>query len=285
MVLFLTQKEHEKWLKDKSINPITGRKIVPGGRVYKQLENHKIVDAKICEEWEKNKNANPFTGSKINSSTRKRLEKLCINSEKCWNTKDPISLDDLDEKLSDEIIMIGSGPKKHRFLVENLYEYYKTQLLSNLPIRNPIDNISKLTDNEIKELVRKMKQIDPQITKIKISRKKSTYSIIYHMVAYHISNVGLVDFFNIFLIKKRNIMLKFLGLIPAFIDNNNIQSTDLTSFTMLVKLAELNEKNRLITENFLCNIHMIHNPQDWFENNRFNYEKFENLSYEIDQLL
>ena len=56
--------------------------------------------------------------------------------------------------------MLGKGDKKHCFLVEGLYNYYKTQTESNLPVRNPVDSSSRLTELEVKSLIKKMKKIN-----------------------------------------------------------------------------------------------------------------------------
>lgn len=83
-----------KWLANKTVNPITGRKIKVGGPVYKKLEAECSVensDQQVpvpippptidsdCEEWLQNKTVNPATGRKIKpgGAIYKRLEQQC----------------------------------------------------------------------------------------------------------------------------------------------------------------------------------------------------------------
>src|SRR5258707_136990 len=104
-----------------------------------------------CRSWLVNKCVNPKTNRKINPLAKNglylKLQTACkernlfVDLEQCWNDEDPITFDDLKTKTSDEIIMIASShnTKKHCFLVESLFQYYQTQIMSNLPVRNPVD--------------------------------------------------------------------------------------------------------------------------------------------------
>jgi len=72
----------EKWKINKTINPITNRKIKENGPKYKELEKlceKKIDKDKICNEWNKNRNINPETGKSIKNTGTiyKKLLKLC----------------------------------------------------------------------------------------------------------------------------------------------------------------------------------------------------------------
>ena len=58
----------KQWLANKNINPRTGRKITPTGKVYKELEieckslaNNSTSLKKLCDEFKKNPNVNPET--------------------------------------------------------------------------------------------------------------------------------------------------------------------------------------------------------------------------------
>jgi 2-cysteine adaptor domain. len=235
----------DKWLNEKTINPATGRRIKPTGKIYK------------------------------------RFEKLC---ESCWNDEDPITFENLKDKPPEEVIMVGNGKKKHCFLIESLYEYYKTQTISNLPVKNPVDNSYKISTKEIKELVRKMKRLHPDLVPIKSQRKKSCYLLKYQNISYTIPKVGTKEFFNIYLLKKNYRIIVLLGVIPSFVEIEHTNSSDLTSATVLNKLYELHERNRLMSDN-CCAVHLGFKPNDWFEGSRFKLERLENLAREIDQLL
>ena len=80
----LTKKELcDKWLKNKTINPETSRKIKENGAVYKELEKkcslNPLNQKDICDKWLKNKTINPETSRKIkeNGTVYKELEKKC----------------------------------------------------------------------------------------------------------------------------------------------------------------------------------------------------------------
>jgi hypothetical protein len=90
-------------------------------------------------------------------------KKKKINLDKCWNTEDPITLEDLTDKSLDETIMIPSSHEKkknHCFLVESLFGWYSKQ---SGPITNPLDPSRVLTDDEINELLIKMSKINPKV--------------------------------------------------------------------------------------------------------------------------
>jgi hypothetical protein len=80
----LTKKELcDIWLKNKTINPETSRKIKENGAIYKELEKkcslNPLNQKDICDIWLKNKTINPITLRKIkeNGAVYKELEKKC----------------------------------------------------------------------------------------------------------------------------------------------------------------------------------------------------------------
>ena len=91
----LNQKEIcDKWLKNKTINPTTSRKIKENGPKYKQLQKicslNPLNQKEICDKWLKNKSINPETFRKIkeNGPKYKQLQKLCslnpLNMQKIY---------------------------------------------------------------------------------------------------------------------------------------------------------------------------------------------------------
>jgi hypothetical protein len=280
--MMISLEDHAEWLKNKNFNPITGKRIsssVKNG-VYSKFERiTKIRDIDGCYKWLENKTVNPITGRKIKPTGRlyKQFNNLC-SERSCWNDNDPITFDDLRTVPSKELIMIGKGEKKHCFLVESLYEYYKTQTKSNMPVRNPVDSSARLTHDEIKELTSKMKRLHPDTKKIRKHPRRNIYKLMYQETP---------DFYHIFLINRKNEIEVNLGVIPSFLGIEETGSTDRTSATVLSKLFELHENGRLLTSHHICcNIHLGFKPKDWFDDNgRFKMERFQNLAYEIDQLL
>ena len=86
----LTKKDLcDLWLKNKTINPATLRKIKENGPIFKELEKKclpkqkketKLTEKDLCDEWLKNKTINPATLRKIkeNGPIFKELEKKCL---------------------------------------------------------------------------------------------------------------------------------------------------------------------------------------------------------------
>jgi hypothetical protein len=81
----LTEKDIcDKWLKNKTINPETSRKIKENGTVYKKLLKkcslNPLNQKEICDKWLKNKTVNPETLRKIkeNGTIYKKLAKKCL---------------------------------------------------------------------------------------------------------------------------------------------------------------------------------------------------------------
>ena len=87
----LTKKDLcDLWLKNKTINPATSRKIKENGPIFKELEKKclpkqqkketKLTEKDLCDIWLKNKTINPTTLRKIkeNGPIFKELEKKCL---------------------------------------------------------------------------------------------------------------------------------------------------------------------------------------------------------------
>jgi hypothetical protein len=88
----------DKWLKRKTINPLTNRKIKKNGPIYKQYdkkctskEEKSVTFDDICQKWKhikknnpEDKLINPLTKKaiKLNGPKYKELEKLCKKTTK-----------------------------------------------------------------------------------------------------------------------------------------------------------------------------------------------------------
>ena len=97
----LTKELCNKWNENKNINPLTSRKIIQTGAIYKSLKskcskilNNDTKDKKankkslnitdeICKKWIKNKNINPLTLRKISTTGNiyKQFHKTCFNDD------------------------------------------------------------------------------------------------------------------------------------------------------------------------------------------------------------
>jgi hypothetical protein len=99
----------DKWLKNKTINPETSRKIKENGPIYKKLQKkcslNPLNQKEICDKWLKNKTINPETSRKIkeNGVVFKELQKKCK--------------DKLIEPINSEIRKIKAAKKIHKLFV------------------------------------------------------------------------------------------------------------------------------------------------------------------------
>ena len=86
----------DKWKANKNINPTSGRKILPTGKVYKALEKSCVDAAQnpkidVCVKWSQNKTINPVTGRSIkeHGPVYKALQKQCELNKVSLKAKTP----------------------------------------------------------------------------------------------------------------------------------------------------------------------------------------------------
>jgi hypothetical protein len=210
------------------------------------------------------------------ASTRPKGTK--INLDKCWNTEDPITLEDLTDKSVDETIMIPSSHEKkknHCFLVESLFGWYSKNPYG--PIKNPLDPSRILTDAEINELLDKMAKINA-----KMVTNLDKFNFTHQKIWLRTPN-GEMEFYRLFLRhkggKNNDKIYDDLGVIPAF---------DPSSNTIINKLDELWATNRLMwpdTE-LCCRVQLKFKVKDWFNAQRtFDKELLRALDRDINKHL
>jgi hypothetical protein len=79
----VNEQDCEKWKKDPTINPLTGRKIKDSGPVYKQLKRacNPPFSKSDCERWKRDKTRHPVTKRKLNMNAKNgifaQLKKIC----------------------------------------------------------------------------------------------------------------------------------------------------------------------------------------------------------------
>jgi hypothetical protein len=214
-------------------------------------------------------------------------KKKKINLDKCWNTEDPITLDDLMDKSVDEIIIIPSSHEKkkgHCFLVESLFGWYRDH--PGGAITNPLDPSRVLTDDEIDELLRKMAKINPKLVtdRMRFHWEQIALALPGHtrrFAWYHIS------------IKYKNSYKIYddLGVIPAFVGDkrgSSIIYMPVSSNQIIKKLDELWDTNRLMWPDTIlcCRIQLKFKPEDWFDRKgNFDEDLFMALNRELDRHL
>ena len=226
----LTKKEIcDKWLKDKTVNPQTLRKIKENGAVYKELQkkcslnqksekNVKLSKKEICDKWLKDKTVNPQTLRKIkeNGAVYKELQKNCkVKSEIKSEIKSEVKT---EVKTAPDIISSNRRKINAANKIKNLFIPYIKRVSVNIIDRINYYIIIKkylLSIKETKNCVR-LYNIDPKTNlpiyrvgnKIILDKQigtKSAYGIIY--LSHFKSNVKYgnnFDKLNKFAVKITN---------------------------------------------------------------------------------
>lgn len=135
------------------------------------------------------------------------------------------------------IVAIGSGRKKHCYMLDTIFGVYKTAVLDNQPVKDPLDPSYILTDAEIKTIDRMMKKRDPSYQPPRRTMMN------YKGYELDISPDG--NYFRLKIV-RRGRMAMDLGYIPGNIEATNTGSSDTTSATMIAALRELWDQRRML---------------------------------------
>jgi hypothetical protein len=135
---------YRQWLKNPTVNPLTGRKIKIDGPIYRKYKN-------VCDRL--GIGGTETITLPISSSTtypkERYLERL---REICYNTADPISMEEFEEMSAEQLsklILIKSGEKHHAFLPETIITWFRVGNTKHPVTNMPIDRacISKILGN------------------------------------------------------------------------------------------------------------------------------------------
>ena len=222
----------------------------------------------------------------------KPKEKPKINLDTlCFETKDPMTLDDLDELEMDEIFMFGNDEKKHCYELENFYNYYKSIIESGKTIiKDPISG-QILSNDDINRLVEQMRnkcmkdgvpfqeakyeleELDTNKVELKFNLISNSF---YHLII-EIQGRPNID----------------LGYIPADIEvtNNGSGSLNETSGALLANIRQLWDKRKLLTKHkpikniSCCTIDLNKTREYWRQPPNQEMDKFRRLVYQVENLL
>lgn len=211
----------------------------------------------------------------VATPTMNNLENQCLNDG------DPVILEDFKNMNANSlrsIVKIGPGPKKHCFLLDSIFQVYKTAVLDNLPVKNPLNPSYILTAADINMIDRMMLARDPSY------RPPQRTMMNYRGYELDITPDG--NYFRL-RIMRRGTMAMDLGYIPGDIETRNTGSADTTSAAMIAALRELWDQRRMLrTVEPLRVVGMIHlrKAKDfWRGADRLN--KFRELMGEIRRFM
>jgi len=170
------------------------------------------------------------------------LEKI---KRDCFNDTDPITMDRFDELGEDElenVVMIGDGKQKHCMLLNSAYELYARAVKNNQRPRNPIDPGKYLTKEEIADIDKKMKRLNPSYVAPKYVPPPANNN------AFVVELTG--DFYHIEIHDKRTGAVKRrVGFVPAIVEPEHTGNVDHSSAVLITNMEALFEQGKLSNNN------------------------------------
>lgn len=208
-----------------------------------------------------------------NAPTANNLRAQCINEG------DPVMLENFKNMNANglkSIVKIGPGPKKHCFLLDSIYQVYKTAVDDNRPVKNPLNPSHILTKAELRTIDRMMLARDPSY------RPPQRTMMNYRGYELDIAPDG--RYFRL-RIMRRGVMAMDLGYIPGDIEVRNTGSADTTSAAMISALRELWDQRRMLRSaeplRVVGMIHLRKSKDFWRGADKLN--KFRGLMGEIQR--
>jgi len=198
---------------------------------------------------------------------------------RCSNDADPVMMTNFKNMNREElrsIVAIGSGRKKHCYLLDTIFGVYKTAVMDNQPVKDPLDPSYILTNAEIQTIDRMMLKRDPSY------RPPKRTLMNYRGHELDISQDG--NFFRLKIVRRGRTVMD-LGYIPGNIEAANTGSTDTTSATMIAALRELWDQRRMLRSavplRVVGTIHLRKSKDFWRGADRLS--KFRELMAEIQR--
>lgn len=247
----------------KILNPATGRYVLKTGKIGKQI----LAD---------------LAAEKVSSKSSKS-KILADLKNKCHNDADPITMENFEDMTLEELqdlVLVGPGEKKNCYVLDNIYQVYKTAVESKKPIKDPMDPSHELSDAEIADINKKMKAKDSKYKPPKFVSPKP-YPKGYELVINY--STVYQGYFTIKVMK--NTQVKFdLGLIPGWVEVTHTKSADYTTGVLLANIRELWEKKKFMDSvSQCCNVTLRRNYTYWQGSGW--RQKFIDLCNEVKNLL
>lgn len=233
----------------KILNPLTNRCVKIDGAIGKKIvaAAHKPIK-QVFPSKSPPKQVSP-------QSPKTTILKELQNS--CNNDADPISMDAFaDMSVSDlkNLVKVGKGDKKNCYMLENIYEVYKTAVLAKKPVKDPMDPSHILSKAEIDDINAKMKAIDSKYLPPKHVSPKP------YPTGYSLETQIFGDQFTIRVVQGRRIIYDF-GVVPAWVETRHTGSADNTSGVLISNIRELWDRRLLNLTNL--NVPLNRNATYW----------------------
>lgn len=197
----------------------------------------------------------------------------------CINDGDPVMLENFKNMNADDlksIVKIGPGPKKHCFLLDSIYQVYKTAADDNRPVKNPLNPSHILTKAELRTIDRMMLARDPSY--------RPPQRTMMNYMGYELDIAPNGNYFRLRIV-RRGVMAMDLGYIPGDIEVRNTGSADTTSAAMISALRELWDQRRMLRSadplRVVGMIHLRKSKDFWRGADKIN--KFRELMGEIQR--
>lgn len=300
------------------------KKNIPIIELYKKLINTGFLDLNSSKTSKSI--SSPRTSSSSNSISSLRLSMSILNKSReniikddlfddtiiddsrllrCINNTDIISQDDFTNpnyplaklQLITKLKIKDASGKLLRtdcYYTPNLYNHLVTLANEKKPFTDPYNGKYLLTDNDIKNIMKIMKIIDPKIEKpryIKSSNDKQ-FMIDAEINEYNLYNVYVYRLFG-----NTKFKILILFTFPADIEIEDTGSSDITSATLLLKIIELFNNGKLMITYLPpynedgyyllpdINYNAYNNVSKWIKMTRKNkIELFKNMVEELSSL-
>lgn len=226
-----------------------------------------------------NKNVNPTTKRKlkINGPSFKKFQNKW---KELGSFVDPITREDISfDSPSENLILVGRGLTF--FTIESLFEFVEFKKKENEPVTNPVNPSEKISENEIKEVVEKMKKKYPER-----NLNFSEFVVPCHWILrYHFHKKNGFSFYHLIAYDVIEGVAFEIAFIPEFIDVKDSGETNVTSASVLCNLFQLWEKGFLFDFKKKTKKIVTYSLEDWMTPNGFNFELFKEFAKKNEELL
>ena len=258
----------------KIVNPATGRCVKVDGKIGKKLA------AAAAAAPAPKKTVTPKKKKAVKKNDKQAiLEKIKTT---CNNDADPISMDnfsDMNLEQLNSLVYLGNKSKKNCYLLENIYELYKTAVMSKKDAKDPMDPSHILTNEEIASINAKMKALDPTYKPPKYKEIRP------YPKGYELSidlSIHYPNYFSINVMKNNQVKYD-LGIVPGWVETHHTNSADYTSGVLLSNIRQSWEKGKFMDSvQSCCNIELRKSFNYWQSNWRV---KFIRLCDQVKNLI
>ncbi len=249
----------------KIVNPATGRCVKIDGTIGKKLA---AAAAAPEAKKPKKKTPEPKKPKKKTPEPKKPTpdEKTLILAtlkNKCHNDYEPISMENFSDMTIEQLkslVYIGSKKdKKNCYLVENIYEVYKTAIINSKlkQAKDPMNPNHLLTSAEIENIKNKMRVHFPNLELIKPYQEQ--YNLAINRSFYQQTYLEILIYNN---------KSKLLGVIPGDVTINETNNAEYTSAELVSNLKKLWNSGKFMRSLTSCCTVKLHKTFEYWQTNK-----------------